>query len=250
MKRKIYWLIVKGCGRCNAYFHFLSCHYVWSADGGGQKCTRLLITIFLDWNSWTMATRPTFTIPDKTRQLFFISSSYAPTLPILKSLGPLLIYSQHTFSKVSAAVHNCIYRVSEIRHVCLRLRRNTFEEKQSLSVQSDLNPTMFTVMLVARILFLASLSLAAPKPSLPLGKDVSPSHGFPKLSLKTSPALMTPTISFQRRWKTKLQVCKTKTKINNSESNDIIVRKFPYSRTFRWDTAPFHCQFTMGPFMC
>jgi len=74
-----------------------------------------------------------------------------------------------------------------------------------MGVQSDLNPTMFTVMPVARVLFLASLSLAAPKPSLSLGKDVSPSLGFPKLSPKTSPALMTPTISFQRRWKTKLQ---------------------------------------------
>ena len=105
----------------------------------------------------------------------------------------------------------------------MRLRRNTFEDRQSLSVQSDLNPTMFTVMPVARVLFLASLSLAAPKSSLSLGKDVSPSLGFPKLSPKTSPALMTPTISFQRRWKTKLQVRKIKTKINESKSNDIIV---------------------------
>ena len=102
----------------------------------------------------------------------------------------------------------------------MRLRRNTFEEKQSLSVQSDLNPTMFTV---ARVLFLVSLSLAAPKSSLSLGKDVSRSLGFPKISPKTSPALMTPTISFQRRWKTKLQVCKIKTEINKSKTNDIIV---------------------------
>ena len=78
---------------------------------------------------------------------------------------------------------------------------------------------MFTVMLVARLLFLASLSLAVPMPSLSLGKD------FPKPppSPKTSPALMTPTISFQRRWKTKLQVCKIKTEINKSKTNDIIV---------------------------
>merc|ERR1711963_32294 len=54
---------------------------------------------------------------------------------------------------------------------------------------------------MGRLLFLASLSLAIPMPSLSLGKD------FPKPppSPKTSPALMTPTISFQRRWKTKLQ---------------------------------------------
>ena len=105
LKRKIYWLIIihqgirAGEGVMHI-FHFLSCHYVWSVDGGGQKCTRLLITIFLDWNSWTMATRPTFTIPDKTRQLFFISSSYAPTHSILKSLGPLLIFSSHILKSI------------------------------------------------------------------------------------------------------------------------------------------------------
>ena len=105
LKRKIYWLIIihqgirAGEGVMHI-FHFLSCHYVWSVDGGGQKCTRLLITIFLDWNSWTMATRPTFTIPDKTRQLFFISSSYASTDSILKSLGRLFIFSTHILKSI------------------------------------------------------------------------------------------------------------------------------------------------------